>query len=104
MKIKFAESAGVKTDHLRLDRSITEQEVIKVIDTLNNSNEVHGIIVQLPFDSDNPIDTNKICNLVSPLKDVDGLSDLNAGKLLHGQSKYFFYKYLNYVCLIKSIL
>lgn len=85
MKIKFAEGCGVKTDHLRLDRTIKEDELIKVIDSLNQNSKVHGIIVQLPFDSENPIDTNKICNLVSPLKDVDGLSDLNAGKLLHGQ-------------------
>lgn len=85
MKIKFAEGCGVKTDHLRLDRTIKEDELIKVIDSLNKSSNVHGIIVQLPFDSEHPIDTNKICNLVSPLKDVDGLSDLNAGKLLHGQ-------------------
>lgn len=84
MKIKFAEECLVKTDHLRLDRSIKEDELIKVIDSLNKNSKVHGIIVQLPFDSVDPIDTNKICNLVSPLKDVDGLSDLNAGKLLHG--------------------
>lgn len=85
MKVKFAENCGVKTDHLRLDRTIKEDELIKVIVSLNQSSNVHGIIVQLPFDSEHPIDTNKICNLVSPLKDVDGLSDLNAGKLLHGQ-------------------
>lgn len=85
MKVKFAEGCGVKTDHLRLDSNTTEPELIKVIDSLNQNSKVHGIIVQLPFDSNHPIDTNKICNLVSPLKDVDGLSDLNAGKLLHGQ-------------------
>lgn len=85
MKIKFAEECNVKTDHLCLDRAIKEDELIKIIVSLNNNSKVHGIIVQLPLDSVDPIDTNKICNLVSPLKDVDGLSDLNAGKLLHGQ-------------------
>jgi len=55
------------------------------VDELNKDKSVHGIIVQLPFDSVNPIDANKITNLVAPHKDVDGLSDENAGKLLHGQ-------------------
>lgn len=47
---------------------------------------MHGIIVQLPFDSEEPIDANKITNLVAPHKDVDGLSNENAGKLLHGEA------------------
>ncbi len=42
------------------------------MDELNKDESVHGIIVQLPFDSENPIDANKITNLVAPHKDVDG--------------------------------
>ena len=42
------------------------------VDELNRDKSVHGIIVQLPFDSEHPIDTNKITNLVAPHKDVDG--------------------------------
>lgn len=42
------------------------------VDQLNRDPLVHGIIVQLPFDSENPIDANKITNLVAPHKDVDG--------------------------------
>ncbi|CAG2118080.1 unnamed protein product, partial [Medioppia subpectinata] len=40
----------------------------------------------MPFDSVHPIDANKITNLVAPYKDVDGLSNENAGKLLHGEA------------------
>jgi len=85
MKIKFAEEVGVKATHVKLPRSTTELELINTVDRLNKDSDVHGIIVQLPFDSENAIDANKICNLVDPNKDVDGLSDENAGKLLHGQ-------------------
>lgn len=46
---------------------------------------MHGIIVQLPFDSDNSISSDKIVNTVRPDKDVDGLHYANAGKILHGQ-------------------
>jgi len=85
MKRKFAEDVGVLTEHFALPRTTTEPELIAQLDALNKDTSVHGIIVQLPFECDNKIDTDKITNLVSPDKDVDGLSDLNAGKLFHGQ-------------------
>lgn len=52
---------------------------------LNSDKSVHGIIVQLPFDSTEPIDAHYITNLISAEKDVDGLTTINAGNLLHGQ-------------------
>ncbi|RWS17121.1 C-1-tetrahydrofolate synthase: cytoplasmic-like protein, partial [Dinothrombium tinctorium] len=84
-KIKFAEEVGAQAKHFKLPKTTTEKELIQQIVDLNNDDSVHGIIVQLPFDSENEIDSVKITNIVSPDKDVDGLSDLNAGKLLHGQ-------------------
>lgn len=59
--------------------------MINQLEILNHDNHIHGIIVQLPFDCENYISQDKITNLVSPDKDVDGLSDMNAGKLFHGQ-------------------
>jgi 5,10-methylene-tetrahydrofolate dehydrogenase/methenyl tetrahydrofolate cyclohydrolase len=47
------------------------------VDQLNKDPSVHGIIVQLPFDSEKPIDANKITNLVAPHKDVDGFVSLD---------------------------
>ncbi len=47
---------------------------------------MHGIIVQLPFDSEHQIDADKVVNALSPAKDVDGLHHVNAGKLAHGQT------------------
>lgn len=43
-----------------------------VVTKLNSDDTVHGIIVQLPFDSIEPIDAHYITNLISPEKDVDG--------------------------------
>lgn len=72
MKIKFAEASGVETERLRLANTVTETEVVDLIDRLNKNDNVHGILVQLPLDSVNPISTDKITNVVSPDKDVDG--------------------------------
>lgn len=60
-------------------------QLLDQVSALNDDASVHGIIVQLPFDSNHKIDADRVTNLIAPHKDVDGLSDLNAGRLLHGQ-------------------
>jgi 5,10-methylene-tetrahydrofolate dehydrogenase/methenyl tetrahydrofolate cyclohydrolase len=52
--------------------------------------KTHGIIVQLPFDSQNQINSDTIVNTVSPAKDVDGLHYVNAGKIAHNQTNDAF--------------
>ena len=59
--------------------------MIQQIERLNNDSKTHGIIVQLPFDSTNQINSDTIVNAVSPAKDVDGLHFVNAGKIAHNQ-------------------
>lgn len=45
---------------------------MRSIVSVNENPAVHGLIVQLPLDSVNPIDTEKVTNAVAPEKDVDG--------------------------------
>lgn len=47
-------------------------QVLRSIVSVNENPAVHGLIVQLPLDSVNPIDTEKVTNAVAPEKDVDG--------------------------------
>ncbi len=56
-----------------------------MIEELNKDSKTHGIIVQLPFDSVDQINSDTIVNTVSPSKDVDGLHFVNAGKIAHNQ-------------------
>lgn len=51
----------------------TESELIEQIETLNNNDSVHGIIIQLPLA--NPDQTEMAVNAVAPEKDVDGLGE-----------------------------
>jgi len=85
MKVKFAEDIGGKAQVFKMDNQTTEDQLLNQVDALNRDPNVHGIIVQLPFDSVHKINADKVTNLIDPDKDVDGLSDFNAGKLLHGQ-------------------
>lgn len=84
MKLKAAAEIGINANHIRLPETATEDEVLQSIVAVNENPAVHGLIVQLPLDSINPINTEKVTNAVAPEKDVDGLTSINAGKLSRG--------------------
>ncbi|KAH8312464.1 hypothetical protein KR044_010867 [Drosophila immigrans] len=89
MKIKAATEIGIQAEHVQLPRSITELELLDKVRELNADARVHGIIVQMPLDSDNKIDAHLIADAVSPSKDVDGLHTLNEGRLATGDLSGF---------------
>ena len=78
-KHKACEEVGIATKDHKLDESVTQQELNKIIDELNADASVHGILVQLPL----PKHLNEFVTTSrsSPIKDVDGLSPHNAGLL-----------------------
>lgn len=84
-KQKTAKSIGIKTLDYRLPENVTELEIIRLLEKLNLDNSVHGILLQLPIPKH--LDQTKIINIIHPLKDVDGLTFLNAGLLLNNQAQ-----------------
>lgn len=81
-KEKMAKELDYNFNHIKLDKNVKEEEILKIITELNNDDNVDGILVQMPLPEH--LDAKKIQNSISPYKDVDGLSDVNAGKLMHG--------------------
>jgi len=75
--------AGMKSTIIRLDDSIQEAELAKVISDLNSDDSVHGILLQLPIP--NHIQEDRIINLIDVKKDVDGFHNENIAKLNKGQ-------------------
>lgn len=86
-KINMANHIGYICDHLKLDENITEEELLSKINELNEDNNINGIMVQMPLP--NHINTSKIQNAVLPIKDIDGLCDMNAGMLFHGKDSLY---------------
>ncbi|KAK2148152.1 hypothetical protein LSH36_512g02044 [Paralvinella palmiformis] len=84
MKLKAAEEVGIDAQHVQLSQNTTQQELLGVVRKLNVDQDVHGIIVQLPLDTVNNINTDVILNTITPEKDVDGLNGDNAAKLSRG--------------------
>jgi methylenetetrahydrofolate dehydrogenase (NADP+) / methenyltetrahydrofolate cyclohydrolase len=81
-KQKDANEVGILTRDYRLAVTFKQSELIELVQLLNNDPAVHGILVQLPLPSH--IDQIEIINVLSPLKDVDGLTPYNAGMLQNG--------------------
>lgn len=79
-KRKLAEELGVRFDFIQLENSTTE-DLCLVIDKLNEDENVHGIIVQLPLPKD--IDYEIVRNRIDPNKDVDGAHDVNVLRLFN---------------------
>lgn len=83
-KQKAARQVGLVTQDHRLKEDVKQNELVILIDTLNNDPAVHGILVQLPLPKH--INEFDIINKIAPRKDVDGLTSINSGLLLHDQA------------------
>lgn len=78
-KTKAAADVGISSETILKPASITEEELLDLINELNNDNKVDGLLVQLPLPDH--IDERKICNAVTPSKDVDGFHVVNVGRM-----------------------
>ena len=79
-KIKACKEVGIISDTITLDENTTQEELNEKIKELNADKKVNGILLQLPLPSH--LNPNVAINLISPEKDVDGLTNINLGKLL----------------------
>lgn len=79
MKAKMCEKYKINSNVIRLPETINESELIEIINSHNNDNSVHGILIQLPLPKH--ICEDNILNTVHINKDVDGFNIQNVGKL-----------------------
>lgn len=82
-KARQTTEAGMRSFEHRLPASTSEAELLNLIDDLNRSKDVHGILVQLPLPPQ--IDTRKVIEAIDPAKDVDGFHPINVGRLSAGE-------------------
>ncbi|HEY8101740.1 MAG TPA: bifunctional methylenetetrahydrofolate dehydrogenase/methenyltetrahydrofolate cyclohydrolase FolD [Burkholderiaceae bacterium] len=81
-KVKACGEAGFHSILEKYESTLSEADLLKRIDALNNDPKIHGILVQLPLPKH--FDPNKVIAAISPRKDVDGFSVLSAGELMSG--------------------
>jgi methylenetetrahydrofolate dehydrogenase (NADP+)/methenyltetrahydrofolate cyclohydrolase len=78
---------GMAGETIRLAASASQAELLAIVDRLNASDAVHGILVQMPLPSQ--IDADLVLRRIRPDKDVDGFHPVNVGKLLIGERDGF---------------
>lgn len=83
-KARACKSVGINSELYLLQSTVSESNLLSLIDKLNGSSYVTGILVQLPLPEH--IDSKKVFDRISPHKDVDGFSTINIGKL-YGKNK-----------------
>lgn len=79
-----AREVGIITRDHKLSGDFKQTELAEVVQLLNKDPSVHGILVQLPLPAQ--IKEFQIINMISPFKDVDGLTPYNAGMLQNGMA------------------
>lgn len=82
-KIKFTEEVGMRSLERRLPETASQADVVEIVRSLNADTDVDGILVQLPLPAQ--INSDAVIAEIDPAKDVDGLTDVSAGRLLLGQ-------------------
>ncbi|XP_070781573.1 monofunctional C1-tetrahydrofolate synthase, mitochondrial [Enoplosus armatus] len=77
---KMAERIGLNITQICLAKECSEDEIVEELLKLNEDPRVHGVYLHLP-----PVSlTSRVLNTLKPEKDVDGISDLNIGRLVRG--------------------
>lgn len=85
-KGKTANEIGIESLIIELPTETTEDDLIQHINILNEDKKVNAILVQLPLPKH--INTGRVLEKISPIKDVDGLTPYNSGRLFSGKKPY----------------
>src|SRR3954454_10385277 len=100
-KGKQTVEAGMRSFDHRLPDSVSEGELLTLVQKLNADPAVHGILVQLPLPKQ--IDSQKVLAAIDPAKDVDGFHPVNSGRLATGLAALVPCTPLGCVMLAKTV-
>ncbi|MGD0628419.1 MAG: bifunctional 5,10-methylenetetrahydrofolate dehydrogenase/5,10-methenyltetrahydrofolate cyclohydrolase [Terracidiphilus sp.] len=82
-KVQTCAELGLYSELITPDETVTTEEMMDLVTSLNSRDEIDGILIQLPLPSQ--VDTKALLDAVDPAKDVDGFHPVNAGLLQAGR-------------------
>jgi methylenetetrahydrofolate dehydrogenase (NADP+)/methenyltetrahydrofolate cyclohydrolase len=85
-KIRACEEVGIRSEHHALTATTTAIELLDLVGSLNEREDVDGILVQLPLPID--VEESKIIEAIDPRKDVDGFHPVSIGRLSTGRPTF----------------
>ena len=84
-KVKTCGELGIYSEMHTPPETVTTEELLDLVASLNARDEIDGILIQLPLPAH--VDTARLLEAVDPAKDVDGFHPINAGRLLNGTAE-----------------
>ncbi|MEN2280963.1 tetrahydrofolate dehydrogenase/cyclohydrolase catalytic domain-containing protein [Algoriphagus sp. SE2] len=78
-KVKACGECGFESTLVRLEDTVSEAELLKMVEDINENPEIDGLIVQLPLPKH--ISVKKVTDKIKPEKDVDGFTPANVGRM-----------------------
>lgn len=85
-KHRSCEAIGMYSEVIKMDENTQEEQLLEQIRLLNERDDIHGILVQLPLPKH--INEDNVIATISPEKDVDGFSPISVGKMMLGQETF----------------
>ncbi len=82
-KVQACAELGLHSELIRPPETVTTEEMMDLVNSLNDRDEIDGILIQLPLPAQ--VDTKALLDAVLPAKDVDGFHPANAGRLMAGR-------------------
>ena len=101
MKVSDAREVSIDSRDIKLPATASEQEVLDIVRRLNADPSVHGVLVQFPVPRQ--VRQEAVLDVLSPDKDVDGLTALSAGRLASGRTGLVSCTPQGSLMLIKSV-
>ena len=95
--LKAAESVGIEVFEYRLDKAISINEILNIINSINTDERINGLLVLLPLPQG--INTRRVVNALLPEKDVDGLGAIAVGRLAADESVFQIFREAYYSAL-----
>jgi methylenetetrahydrofolate dehydrogenase (NADP+)/methenyltetrahydrofolate cyclohydrolase len=85
-KRKACEEVGIESQLHRLPADVAAEDLLQLVAELNQNDEVHGILVQMPLPPQ--MDPSRVVHAISPAKDVDAFHPENVGRLVQGRPRF----------------
>ena len=87
MKKKACEKLNIRINEINLPADTSEKNILQNIEKFNNNKHIHGVLIQLPLPSH--VDEHKVINSLSCDKDIEGMTDINMGKMLRKENGFY---------------
>ena len=100
-KVKTCQEIGFKSTLIRFEEDVTEEELLRKVDELNNDPDVDGFIVQLPLPKH--ISEQKVIEAIDYRKDVDGFHPINVGRMSIGLPCFVSANACRYLGIIEAL-